>query len=93
MYRFEPYISIENYFIMAVFLFAIYFILLLLIINRVIKKKLPEIGYKKIAAAFSFKVFLGCLYGYIFLHYYHGDDTWWFFNDSLGEYQKMIHQP
>ncbi|HSZ86074.1 MAG TPA: hypothetical protein VK787_08575 [Puia sp.] len=78
---------------MAVLLFAIYFILLLLITNRIIKKKLPGIGFGKITAAFSFKVFLGCLYGYIFLHTYGGDDTWWFFKDSLPEYQKMIHQP
>jgi hypothetical protein len=78
---------------MPIFLFAIYFILFLLILNRIIKKKLPEIGFGKIAVAFSFKVFLGCLYGYIFLHYYGGDDTWWFFKDSLPEYQKMIHQP
>jgi hypothetical protein len=78
---------------MAILLFAIYFILLLFIINRVIKKKLPEVGFGKIAVAFSFKVFLGCLYGYIFLFYYGGDDTWWFFKDSLPEYQKLIHHP
>ncbi|HEY4876685.1 MAG TPA: hypothetical protein VIH86_13995 [Puia sp.] len=78
---------------MAIFLFAIYFILLLFILNRIIKKKLPGIGFGKISAAFSFKIFLGCLYGYIFLHFYAGDDTWWFFKDSLPEYQKMIHQP
>jgi hypothetical protein len=78
---------------MTIFFFAIYFILLLFILNRIIKKKLPGISFKTITAAFSFKVLLGCIYGYIFLHYYGGDDTWIFFKDSLNEYQKMIHQP
>jgi hypothetical protein len=33
------------------------------------------------------------LYGYIFLKYYGGDDTWNFFNDSLPEYNRLIHHP
>src|ERR1700689_4774771 len=78
---------------MAIFLFSIYFSLLLFITIRIIKKKLPGIGFGTITAMFSFKVLLGCAYGYVFLHYYGGDDTWWFFRDSLPEYQKMIHQP
>ncbi len=36
---------------------------------------------------------LGCLYGYIFLKFYHGDDTWMYHQGSLSEYQKMIYHP
>jgi hypothetical protein len=78
---------------MTIFLFLFYFILFLFVINGIAQKKQTGIGFKALTAAFSFKVLLGCLYGYVFLHFYGGDDTWWFFKDSLGEYQKMIHQP
>ncbi len=74
-------------------LFVIYFTLLLLIINYIVKKKVSDLSFWQIGAIFSFKVLLGCLYGYIFLKYYGGDDTWNFFNDSLGEYQKLIQHP
>ena len=78
---------------MTILLFVFYFIILLLIVNRIIKKTQLDIGFGTITAMFSFKVLLGCLYGYVFLHYYGGDDTWTFFNDSIFEYQKMIHHP
>jgi hypothetical protein len=44
-----------------------------------------------LALAFLFKVGLGCLYGYVYLHFYNGDDTWMFHNDSLAETQKLLH--
>ncbi len=72
--------------------FAFYFIVLLLLLHKMAGKHAP-LTFRQTALVFSFKVLMGCLYGYIFLHYYHGDDTWNFFNDSLGEYQKMIHYP
>src|SRR5580658_5778643 len=78
---------------MTIFFFAFYFIILLLIGNWIIKKTTCNIRFATLAAIFGFKVLLGCLYGYIFLHYYGGDDTWGFFKDSLAEYQKLIHHP
>ncbi len=47
----------------------------------------------EIILAFGFRVLLGCGYGYIFLHYFGGDDTWMFQQESLAEYQKLVHQP
>ncbi len=78
---------------MAIFLFVFYFVVLLLLANAIVKKTQPGIGFATVTAMFSFKVLLGCLYGYVFLHYYGGDDTWTFFQDSLTEYQKMLHHP
>jgi hypothetical protein len=34
---------------------------------------------------------MGCLYGYIYLHYYNGDDTWNYHQCSLRELEKLKH--
>ena len=77
----------------AIILFISYFILLLFIVNYVAARKIFNFNFWQTTTIFSFKVFLGCLYGYIFLKYYGGDDTWNFYNDSLLEYDKLIHHP
>jgi len=77
----------------VVALFAFYFVLLLYITYQITKRKIFNFNFWQVTAIFSFKVLLGCLYGYIFLKYYGGDDTWNFFNDSLGEKGKLIHHP
>lgn len=71
-------------------LFVLYFIVLLFAIHRIARKRIYNFSFLEIAAIFTTKALLGCLYGYIFLKYYHGDDTWNFFNDSIPEYRKMI---
>jgi hypothetical protein len=43
--------------------------------------------------AFAFKFLCGCLYGYIHLHFYNGDDTWAFNTESLEEFEKLKHSP
>jgi hypothetical protein len=53
----------------------------------------PALGFWPLAAIFSFKTILACLYGYIFLHYYHGDDTWAFFKESIDEYKNLVQHP
>src|SRR5689334_3275123 len=47
----------------------------------------------EIILGFGFAVLMGCLYGYIFRRYFGGDDTWMFNNQSLDEYQKLVHHP
>ncbi|HTQ65904.1 MAG TPA: hypothetical protein VMI12_13985 [Puia sp.] len=74
-------------------LFTFYFIILLAVIHFFVKRKIYSFSFWQTSAIFSYKIILGCLYGYIFLKYYHGDDTWNFFNDSLPEYDKLIHNP
>ena len=36
---------------------------------------------------------MGCLYGFIFFKYYKQDDTWFFYHESLTQYQTLLHQP
>jgi hypothetical protein len=47
----------------------------------------------ELAGAFTFKVIMACLYGYLFLHYYNGDDTWKLHDQSLKEYQLLMERP
>jgi hypothetical protein len=44
-------------------------------------------------AGFAVKVLMGLLYGYIFLHYYNGDDTWKLFRASLAETELLLNNP
>jgi hypothetical protein len=46
-----------------------------------------------LAAGFAVKVLLGLLYGYIFLHYYNGDDTWKIFRASISETELLLNNP
>ncbi|MBC7851555.1 MAG: hypothetical protein H7Y31_17555 [Chitinophagaceae bacterium] len=47
----------------------------------------------EIFAALAIKILLGCAYGYVFLKYYGGDDTWMFHNQSLQQYQLLMTDP
>lgn len=44
-------------------------------------------------AGFAVKVLLGLMYGYIFLHFYHGDDTWKLFRASVAETELLLNNP
>jgi hypothetical protein len=76
-------------FIIALLFYCVLFIYLL---YRLTRKKVP-LTVTELSLAFLFKVALGCLYGYIYLHAYNGDDTWMYHNYSLQEVQKLLHQP
>ncbi|HUQ66616.1 MAG TPA: hypothetical protein VM101_10695 [Flavitalea sp.] len=47
----------------------------------------------QLLAGFAVKVLMGLLYGYVFMHYYQGDDTWKFFRASLSETQLLLNDP
>lgn len=55
--------------------------------------KSGRLNYPKILIGFSIKVLLGCLYGYVFLTYYQGDDTWVLFNNSLEQTALLRSDP
>src|SRR5688572_2213537 len=74
-------LSIGFYFL--VFLFLAYYIMR--------KKELP-LSVGELVVALAAKVVLACLYGYIFLRFYAGDDTWAFHQQGLQEYEKMWFQ-
>jgi len=68
-------------------LFIIWFSALAFLITRLLKKQAalsPAIA----VCAFAFKVLAGCLYGYVHLRYYQGDDTWAYNAESMEEYAK-----
>jgi hypothetical protein len=47
----------------------------------------------EVTVSFAFKVICGCLYGYIFLHYYGGSDTWILHANSIKEKQMLLNDP
>ena len=74
-------------------LFIIYLVTGTWLIHRYAIKHIYPFSIYQTACIVCFKVLLGCLYGYLFLHYYHGDDTWDIFYQSLGSYERLTHYP
>src|SRR5438045_3308033 len=56
-------------------------------------KKPQHLTYLQVISGLGIKIFLGTLYGYIFLKYYNGDDTWYYFNESLAQSKLLLSQP
>jgi len=78
---------------LSAILFIFYFLLLLMALNALIKKKQINLSFRTITFIYAYKVLLGCIYGYIFLKFYRGDDTWMYHRESLLQYEKLIHHP
>jgi hypothetical protein len=72
--------------------FILFNILFIYLLYRLTRHKVP-LTVTELSLAFLFKVAMGCLYGYIYLHSYNGDDTWMFHNHSLDDTQKLKHDP
>jgi hypothetical protein len=70
--------------------FILFNILFIFLLYRLTRHKVP-LTVTELSSAFLFKVALGCLYGYIYLHSYNGDDTWLFHIYSLDNTQKLKH--
>jgi hypothetical protein len=64
-----------------------------MILHWLVRRKGFAFSIYHTTAAVLFKVFLGCLYGYIFLHYYGGDDTWDYFNESIADTDTLLKNP
>ncbi|RYF99399.1 MAG: hypothetical protein EOO02_17005, partial [Chitinophagaceae bacterium] len=47
----------------------------------------------QVALALGFKTLMGCIYGYIFLVNYNGDDTWQLHNYSIEQQQLFLKDP
>jgi len=78
---------------LSAILFIFYFILLLFALIALMKAKKIDISPTTTAFIYVYKVLFGCIYGYIFLKFYRGDDTWMYHRESLLQYQKLIHHP
>ena len=70
-----------------------YYLLLGFLLYRILRKKEFSLSVTEVALTFGFKAGMACLYGYIFLKFYGGDDTWVFHRMGLMEYEKLIHDP
>ncbi|MDP9042493.1 MAG: hypothetical protein M3N30_10985 [Bacteroidota bacterium] len=78
---------------LAYFLFFFYLFAGTILLHLVVRRKIfPFTIYHTMAIIF-FKIFMGCLYGWVFLRYYGGDDTWNYFIESKDETRLLIHHP
>lgn len=77
---------------MYIIAFLFYCIVFIYLIYRFTRKKTP-VTFTELAAAFLFKVAMGCLYGYVYGHYYGGDDTWMYHTYSLEAWHELLHDP
>jgi len=71
----------------------VFYLLFVFVTRRLLHKKQISLSYYEILLALGFKIIAGTLYGYIFLTYFGGDDTWAYHQQSIDEYKKMIHDP
>lgn len=78
---------------LTTFLIVFYYAVLSFLLYRMVKNREQRLSAIEVALAFGFKAITACLYGYIFLKYYGGDDTWAFHQQGLQEYDKMLNDP
>ena len=74
-------------------LFFFYLFIGTLVLHHFIRKKIFPFRLYHSSSVLIFKVFMGCLYGWVFLHYYGGDDTWNFFNESKDQTDLLLQHP
>jgi hypothetical protein len=77
----------------AYFLFFFYLLLGTYLLHIIIRRKIFPFTIYHTASIVLFKIIMGCLYGWIFLHYYGGDDTWNYFNESKEETNLLLRHP
>jgi hypothetical protein len=72
---------------------VVYYLLAVYWIHRSIKNNTLSLTARQVALALAAKVFMGCLYGYIFLYIYEGDDTWLMHEFSLEQQELLLSDP
>ncbi len=74
-------------------LILIFFFIFLFLLRRWNRKEPGALSLKELSIAYGLKVVSGLVYGYIFITWFGGDDTWYFHNGSIEEHQKLINDP
>jgi hypothetical protein len=74
-------------------LFFFYLFTGTILLHLLIRRKIFPFTIYHTASVLFFKIFMGCLYGWVFLHYYSGDDTWAYFNESKDETGMLLRHP
>ena len=77
----------------AYILFFFYLFFGTILLHNIIRRKNFPFTIYHTAAIVLFKVIMGCLYGWVFLHYYNGDDTWNYFIESKDETNFLLQHP
>ncbi|KYP16054.1 hypothetical protein [Flavihumibacter sp. CACIAM 22H1] len=70
---------------------AWFFFYLLLV--RLTRNAAFRLSPAQLALVFSLKTIMGCVYGWLFLTWYGGDDTWVIHDDTLAEWAQMKINP
>ena len=70
-----------------------YYLIAVFWIRRATKNDPTALSTLQIALTLGFKIALGCLYGYIFLIKYDGDDTWLLHQFSLEQHELLKSDP
>lgn len=78
---------------LSVLLFIFYTAVFLFFLYRLSLKKTFALSFKAASLAFLAKIAAGCAYGYFFLHYYGGDDTWKYHAEGLKELSLLKTNP
>lgn len=63
------------------------------LIKRILKNRSVILTYNELIMVFGVKVLAGVGYGYIFLHFFGGDDTWFFHQQGLYEKNLLLNHP
>jgi hypothetical protein len=74
-------------------LFFIAFATFYFLLYRLMRKTNHGLNPGELAFVFTGKVLAACLYGWLLLHYYGGDDTWVIHEDTLMEWRQMKSNP
>jgi hypothetical protein len=78
---------------MAYFLFFFYLFSGTILLHLIIRRTIYPFTIYHTLSVVCFKVFMGCLYGWVFLHFYGGDDTWNYFNESKDQTHLLLQHP
>lgn len=74
-------------------LIGVYTCLLLMLLGKITRRDRAFLSRAQLVASFVIKIVFGMVYGYLFMRFYGGDDTWKYHALSLVEYEKLLHQP
>lgn len=78
---------------LSAILVVVLFLLFSFLIYKMVRRQTIQLSWTQILLAYGFKIVCGCLYGYLFLHYYGGSDTWVLHADGIKEKEMLLKQP
>jgi hypothetical protein len=78
---------------LSIILFVIYFVFSAIVIRKLVAKSAVPLSTTEVFICLSVKTAMACLYGWIFYHYYNGDDTWALHSASIHERSLLLENP